>query len=71
METRYCDCGGRMRTIDTRDRQKGVYRRRRCDSCGKKVTTLEFISEYYDDKTEEVVLGEVVYNRYKPWRKDV
>ena len=71
MDVRLCKCGGRLKTIETRDRGYGVYRRRKCDVCGFRVKTMEFVPEYYDEDTEEVVLGKVEYTRYKPWRKDV
>ena len=39
-----CKCGGRLMTRDTRrynETQDWVQRRRKCDSCGTKIVTLE------------------------------
>ena len=41
------NCGGKTRTIDSRDRDEGnmTYRRRECRKCGERFTTFEIAEE--------------------------
>ena len=47
LSAKYCICGGTYRTVETRDREYGVYRRKKCDCCGKRISTREV---YKNDK---------------------
>lgn len=38
---KYCDCGGTMIVLETRDYGDYIRRRRRCDCCGKRISTKE------------------------------
>lgn len=50
LSAKYCICGGNMVVVETRDRGYGVYRRRQCDCCGRKLTTREVYCESTKDK---------------------
>lgn len=41
-DLRTCECGGKMRCIDTRQAGDYIRRRRECSKCGKRITTKEF-----------------------------
>lgn len=49
-------CGTRLKTIDSREREKGrvgaengaTYRRKKCDNCGKRFSTVEIWQEDAD-----------------------
>lgn len=55
LSAKYCICGGNMVVEETREREYGVYRRRKCDCCGRKVSTREV---YYGLQGDEDKAGQ-------------
>ena len=60
-----CECGGKMRTIASVPEGEKVYRRRKCDQCGRYLYTIE---APVDKKKVNYVLNEARI-RYDERRK--
>lgn len=52
LSAKYCICGGNMVVIETRDREGYVYRRRKCDCCGRVIRTREVYCDKGDRKQD-------------------
>lgn len=52
LSVKTCICGGNMQIVETRQREYGVYRRRKCDCCGRVISTREVYCDKGDRKQD-------------------